>query len=249
MKPRLIICPGIAKSGTTTLWRVLEDNGVIGHVSNKETHYLSILYGKDYDEIYPTDIKVKFGTWLIQKNGFETYSLDNYVHYLKSITSPVDFSQTISNLPEHFLKEIRDVLLEHFRVKIIILYRDPVERLFSQCTNLSIETNRWGCETKSPIEFFYDCINKPAFQTLYNTVSSKFDRVFDDVLSLSMKKFYGSQKEHDRLAEFLEVPSINMLNRKDNATSYHSHKLSEKDIEIGKEKLKPSYEYYSTLIS
>ena len=57
MKPRLIICPGIAKSGTTTLWRVLEDNGVIGHVSNKETHYLSILYGKDYDEIYPTDIK------------------------------------------------------------------------------------------------------------------------------------------------------------------------------------------------
>ena len=140
-------------------------------------------------------------------------------------------------------------MLEHFRVKIIILYRDPVERLFSQCTNLSIETNRWGCETKSPIEFFYDCINKPAFQTLYNTVSSKFDRVFDDVLSLSMKKFYGSQKEHDRLAEFLEVPSINMLNRKDNATSYHSHKLSEKDIEIGKEKLKPSYEYYSTLIS
>ena len=138
MKPRLIICPGIAKSGTTTLWKVLEENGDIGHVANKETHYLSILYGKDYDEIYPTDIKVKFGTWLIQKNGFETYSLDNYIHYLKSISSPVDFSQSISNLPEHFLEEIRDVLLEHFRVKIIILYRDPVERLFSHCTNFSI---------------------------------------------------------------------------------------------------------------
>ena len=43
MKQDIIICPGIPKSGTTSLWKFLKLNDFSS--SEKESHYLTQLYG------------------------------------------------------------------------------------------------------------------------------------------------------------------------------------------------------------
>ena len=43
MKPKLFLCPGMAKSGTTTLWKLLDFNNLINDIEYKETHYLKML--------------------------------------------------------------------------------------------------------------------------------------------------------------------------------------------------------------
>ena len=43
MKPKLFLCAGMPKAGTTTLWKILEDKNLINDMNYKETHYLKIL--------------------------------------------------------------------------------------------------------------------------------------------------------------------------------------------------------------
>ena len=51
---RLILCPGIPRSGTTSLWTLLNENNIINGL-NKEIHYLAVLHN-NYDPMYPTQL-------------------------------------------------------------------------------------------------------------------------------------------------------------------------------------------------
>ena len=60
MKPKLFLCAGMSKSGTTTLWKLLNNYNLINNMRYKETHYLKMLCDMrdgNTDDIYPQDIK------------------------------------------------------------------------------------------------------------------------------------------------------------------------------------------------
>ena len=260
MKSKLFLCPGMAKSGTTTLWKLLYFNNLINNIEYKETHYLKVLCDMrdgNTDNIYPQEIKSSWANFLITRNREESgldipYSFKDYKRYLNQnlkdkSQAVADFSQTISILPEYFLKEIRDYLCDHFDVKIIILFRDPIKRLFSHCVNLSAEISGWHNKIKSPRELFFEYLELPQFQNLYVDVKSKFKKIFDNVIFLSTEKFYTNQTEHDRLSDFLEVPRIGMSNLYENATHYRDNTITYEDIKIATEKLLPSIEIYRQL--
>jgi len=263
MKPKLILCPGMARSGTTTLWSLLESNNIIDGSLHKETHYLKILCDMrdgNTDNIYPQHIKDLWINDLTIENkqlGFDLpYNFDDYKTYLyKNIVDESqcvpDFSQTISILPAYFLKEMRNNLCNDFDIRIVILFRDPIKRLFSHCVHLHRSgwfrvKDGWDNKIKPPRELFLDIINLPQFQNLYVEVKSKFDEIFDNVIFLSSEKFYTNQDEHDKLSNFLDVNRISVSKIHDNKTDYKDT-ITREDIELATKKLSPSIEIHRQL--
>ena len=67
-------------------------------------------------------------------------NIDTYVKYYKILWENVkhdykavmDFSNDLASLPLHFLVGILPVLKQHFNVKVLIIYRDPVRRHYSE---------------------------------------------------------------------------------------------------------------------
>lgn len=263
MKPKLILCPGMPRSGTTTLWSLLDSNNIIDGSLHKETHYLKMLCDMrdgNTDNIYPQYIKDMWINDLTIENkqlGFDLpYNFDDYKTYLyKNIVDEsqcvADFSQTISILPAYFLKEVRNNLCNDFDIRIVILFRDPIKRLFSHCFSLREGgwirlKNRWDNKIKSPREEFLDAINLPQFQNLYVDVKSKFEEIFDNVLFLSTEKFYTNQDDHDKLSNFLDVSRIGISNIHKNKTDYEVS-ITRGDIELATKKLFPSIEIHRQL--
>ena len=260
MKPKLFLCPGMAKSGTTTLWKILCNDNLINDMNYKETHYLKILCDLrdgNTDDIYPQDTKDLWKNYLLSRNkqayGFDLpYNFADYKCFLNrnlkdEFKSVADFSQTISILPEYFLEEVRDNLCDDFDIKIIILFREPIKRLWSHCVNLSYDIKGWHDIIKPPLELFYEYIDLPQFQNLYVDVKNKFEKIFDNVLFLSTEKFYTNQEEYYRLSEFLGISTLTSTNSYENKTFYDDNVLSSKVIEIATEKLLPSIEIYRQL--
>ena len=260
MKPKLFLCAGMPKAGTTTLWKILEDKNLINDMNYKETHYLKILCDLrdgNTDDIYPQDTKDLWKNYLVSRNK-QAFGLDlpyNFADYkcflnrnLKDkFQSVADFSQTVCILPEYFLEEVRDNLCDNFDIKIIILFREPIKRLWSHCVNLSYDINGWHNKIKPPLELFYEYIDLPQFQNLYVNVKNNFEKVFDNVLFLSTEKFFTSQTEHDWLSDFLGISTLTLTNSYENKTFYADNVLSSKVIEIAAEKLLPSIEIYRQL--
>ena len=231
MKPKLFLCAGMPKAGTTTLWKILEDKNLINDMNYKETHYLKILCDLrdgNTDDIYPQDTKDLWKNYLVSRNkqayGFDLpYNFADYKCFLNrnikdKFQSVADFSQTVCILPEYFLEEVRDNLCDNFDIKIIILFREPIKRLWSHCVNLSYDINGWHNKIKPPLELFYEYIELPQFQNLYVNVKNNFEKVFDNVLFLSTEKFFTSQTEHDRLSDFLGISTLTLTNSYENKT-------------------------------
>ena len=266
MKPKLFLCAGMPKSGTTTLWRLLDNNNLINNIRYKETHYLKMLCDMrdgNSDDIYPQDVKDSWANFLLKRNkdysGLDVpYSFKDYKLYLNKnlkdkSQAVADFSQTICILPEYFLEEIRDNLCDDFDVRVVILFREPIKRLWLHCATLS---------DKPPLELFYKYIELSQFQNLYVDVKNKFEKVFDNVILLSTEKFYTNQTEYDRLSDFLGIPrleksnvsqlkcgyiSMTLKNLYENKSLYGDKTLTDKDIERATHKLLPSIKIYQQL--
>ena len=235
----LILCPGLPRSGSTSLWRLLSSND--GSV--KEPHYLFGLYNFDstYPLLYPYEIVEEHKRYILERNKMRfnldlPYSFNDYTHYISK--GLLDFSQSYWLLSEDYLKEIKQSL-PNFNIKIVLLYREPVQRLYSYCNMIY---NDWNCNG-SPRELFdkyiYEC------GTLYSDIDDKFRRVFDEVISLSTEKFFGSQKECNRLTDFLEMKNIAMFDIHENFMDYEP--LSGEDIKRSQEILRSSCDFHATI--
>ena len=236
MKQTLVLCPGLPRSGTTSLWKLLGLQGF------KEPHYLSVLANEtDYPSFYPESMSERFCNRMIGMNErrlklYPPYSLDTYSEYITQ--QPFDFSQSYRRISERFLEKIKESL--DCNIKIILLFREPVARLYSYSHLLSKD---WG--VGSPREVFNYYINSKECQTLYSDVNDKFRRVFDDVICLSTEKFFGSQKECNRLTDFLEMKNIEMINIHENHATYEL--LGRDDIKRAKELLRPSCDFHAKI--
>ena len=236
MKQTLVLCPGLPRSGSTSLWTLLGLQGV------KEPQYLSVLANEtDHPSFYPASMRERFCNYMIGLNEqrlklYPPYSLDTYFEYITQ--QPFDFSQSYWWISERFLRKIKESL--DCNIKIILLFREPVARLYSYSHLMAHEWSK-----SSPLEIFYYYINNKECQTLYSDVNDKFRRVFDEVICLSTEKFFGNQQECNRLTDFIEMKNIEMVNIHENFMDYEP--LSGEDIKRAQELLRSSCEFHAKL--
>lgn len=249
----MIICPGIPRSGTTSLWKMLHDSKIIEGLC-KEIHYLSIMHHDNIpndDQMYPLKLVEQHKLYVTHENqkiGFsQPYNLNNYVSYLDSYAKPFDFSQSYFLLPEDYLRKINEDLRCHFDIKVILMYREPIQRLISYIGMVHHDAGFFGIKVKEKKDLFLEYINNPKLQTLYRDVKEKFERVFDNVICLTTEDFFINQQKQDKLKKFLEVSEIKTLSNPQNVRNY-KFELHNNYIELANTKLKDSIDFYTTLL-
>ena len=246
----IVLCPGMPRSGTTSLSRL------IPNIVNKEPQYLFGLYNFNscYPDLYPKEMVDAHINLIYQMNKMQInleppYSFEDYSKYISENT--YDFSQSTWLLTEEQLIEIKNSLSQ-FNIKIVLMFREPVSRLWSYCNMicdtipsliefLDFNGTDWN-SSKTPKELFDDYVTKC---DIYEDVFNKFNNVFDEVLCLSTEKFFGSQEECDKLTDFLEIDKIVMTNQFSNFLNYDT--LDESELQTYQGLLKKSYDFHKNL--
>ena len=208
----IVLCPGLPRSGTTSLSRLIANDVY------KEPQYLFGLYDFDscYPELYPKEVIDTHVKFILNENrtilNLDTpYSFNDYSKYISK--NKYDFSQTTWLLTEQQLIQIKNSLSQ-FNIKIILMFREPVSRLWSYCNMICEDWNT----SSSPKQLFDEYITKC---DIYVDIFDKFNNVFNDVLCLSTEEFFGSQEECNKLTDFLEIDRIVMINRVSNDYDYN----------------------------
>ena len=232
----IVLCPGMPRSGTTSLSRL------IPNIVNKEPQYLFGLYNFNscYPDLYPKEMVDAHINLIYQMNKMQInleppYSFEDYSKYISENT--YDFSQSTWLLTEEQLIEIKNSL-SNFNIKIILMFREPVSRLWSYCNMICQDWNT----SSTPKQLFDEYVTKC---DIYVDIFNKFNNVFDEVLCLSTEKFFGSQEECDKLTDFLEIDRIVMTNEFSNSIDYDT--LDESELQTYQGLLKKSYNFHKSL--
>ena len=131
-KPLFVICVGTGWSATTPLYYTLQD-AKIANAFIKESNILCP--NLDFSEKYK-----------VTKNPvYLDPTVDNYItflhEYYQSISDEYrgvcDFTTSYATLPPDIISTFADKLKDNFNVKILMIFRDPVRRLFSHISHLS----------------------------------------------------------------------------------------------------------------
>jgi len=161
MKPKLIICAGIGWAATRSIMLSLP---TCNHGICKEDHLLdelnhkNILLSKYTGELksIKTARQLKDAVNRMKKYNYPRDIWDNvtlskyitlYKNNAKGFDGVTDFTNANQKLPLDFLVEIKQKLEEHFDIKVIMIFRNPVRRLFSECC--AWYNNKW-VKTKQP---------------------------------------------------------------------------------------------------
>ena len=243
-KLSLTLCPGLPRSGTTSLWNML--SGKFFDIPCKEPHFLTVLSEDKTDSptFFPKEYKERYHQYVYESNKQyininPPYSLELYKSYIKNYS--YDFSQSYWYIAEDYLREVKKSLSD-VDIKVILLYRDPVQRLFSLCNLLY---HNWNLDI-SPIELYYLSLDRDDTINLYSNLFQKYKNVFQKVICLKTESFFNSLEEQQKLLKFLDLPSSNLKSVYVNESNV-CNQLSDEDIAVGKQKLKPSYDFYHSL--
>ena len=208
----LLLNFGTAYSATSPLWRTLQDDTKYLHTGHrKKTHWLWLLRNQD------TNVERKFvltpepSAQVSSRQHIkftkeeEDYffslptSIEKYIQYYKrhwdyldgEFRSMGDFCNKMAVADEEYLCYLRDKLSEHFDVKITLIFRDPVRKIWSEArTEYSRMYNKKGGIRRS---------------ALYGEVYEKYARVFGEerVLPMVMERIWEDPSE---LSDFLGHP-------------------------------------------
>ena len=131
-KPLFVICVGTGWSATTPLYYTLQD-AKIANAFIKESNILCP--NLDFSEKYK-----------VTKNlVYLDPTVDNYITFLHEYYQSIadeyrgvcDFTTSYATLPPDIISTFADKLKDNFNVKILMIFRDPVRRLFSHISHLS----------------------------------------------------------------------------------------------------------------
>lgn len=131
-KPLFVICVGTGWSATTPLYYTLQD-AKIASAFIKESNILCP--NLDFSEKYK-----------VTKNPvYLDPTVDNYITFLHEYYQSIadeyrgvcDFTTSYATLPPDIISTFADKLKDNFNVKILMIFRDPVRRLFSHISHLS----------------------------------------------------------------------------------------------------------------
>ena len=154
MKPKLLFGTGIGWSATTPLYETLRSHKIINSGISKEPETLDWIANRDpytwkykrspkYNEYIrrKSESKLRNSKLLFSKDT----TLDNFVEYYKLLSKDdrpnvCDFSNNNAKRNHRFIAELAPTLKENFDVKVIMIFRDPVRRGYSE-TSSHYKTN------------------------------------------------------------------------------------------------------------
>ena len=211
-KPLFVICVGTGWSATTPLYYTLQD-AKIANAFIKESNILCP--NLDFSEKYKAT-----------KNPvYLNPTVDNYITFLHEYYQSIadeyrgvcDFTTSYATLPPDIISTFADKLKDNFNVKILMIFRDPVRRLFSHISHLSNSSpNAFLKEIlfylrKIPNELVYPTQNynyklknfEPFLFANYQLIHDTWRSFFDTHYIIMEDLWAGRNNELERLNTFL----------------------------------------------
>jgi len=266
MKPILHINAGVGWSATKPLCYTLDDVGYAvcpNRGKTTECNLLYYLYERQYKPVHANfywhTLHKHRGLDFVRKNT----TLDWYIEYIKSHIVKThkgvsDFSNSNTDLPLYFLKQIAPVLEKEFDVRVTTIWRNPVRRSYSQMSAWYKE--KWNDSyEKYPdsITYWRSQLDRPShllpdYVKVYNTWSSAFKKVYPVIMEevwenpSNLSKFIGHKIEKMHANVYYpergtQRPEIQGL--KDQWSS-DLQDLTEEDLQYGRNKLDWIYRNY-----
>lgn len=179
MKQRIdFIVAGIQKCGTTALYRLLRQHPILVGSGPKEPHFFSRHGGTELTE---EQIETYHGAWLKKTDRFESDKL-----YFEA---SADSCFLRGRAGKSFFDPLPYVKAYNPEIKIITLFRDPVERYYSEWSMLRRkreEGKRWGTDL-SFLEFFDRSMKRwntvgydqHLYHGCYASISLRLKKLFD----------------------------------------------------------------------
>ena len=214
MKPKLIICAGIGWAATRSIMFSLP---TCNHGICKEDHLLDELSHKSVLLSIKTASQLKDAVNRKKKYDYPEDIWDNvtlskyinlYKNNAKGYDAVTDFTNANQKLPMNFLVEIKQRLEDNFHIKVIMIFRNPVRRLFSECCTWY--NNKW-VETEQPTakDYFMEVLD-----TGSPTKSENYTYHFDNWKiagynphPIIMEDLYTPESNAlQELKDYLEVP-------------------------------------------
>ena len=266
MKPILHINAGVGWSATKPLCYTLDDVGYAvcpNRGKTTECNLLYYLYERQYKPVHANfywhTLHKHRGLDFVRKNT----TLDWYIEYIKSHIVKThkgvsDFSNSNTDLPLYFLKQIAPILEKEFDVRVTTIWRNPVRRSYSQMSAWYKE--KWNDSyEKYPdsITYWRSQLDRPShllpdYVKVYNTWSSAFKKVYPVIMEevwenpSDLSKFIGHKIEKMHANVYYpergtQRPEIQGL--KDQWSS-DLQDLTEEDLQYGRNKLDWIYRNY-----
>ena len=263
MKPILHLNAGVGWSATKPLCDTLSDIGYAicpNREHTTECNVLYYLYEKQYKPVHANfywhTVHKKRGLDFVIKNT----TLEWYIDYIKSHIVDThkgvsDFSNSNTDLPAYFLKQIAPVLEEEFDVRVTTIWRHPVRRSYSQMSawyfkkwNDSYEKypdsiTYWRSQLERPSHLL------PDYVEVYKSWSSAFKNVYPVIMEETwedpseLSDFLGCKI--DKMSQNLYFPEqgTNMPHIEGLEHQWQSdmQDLTEEDLHYGRNRLEWVY--------
>ena len=234
MKPSFVISVGAGWSATTPLWYTLQvDNQFVHAGLEKESKYLDSIIRpvKKYNVIEKIRHRnkgfhkdrlpqVKNDIFLTQEDIIAftkpPFTLDKYITYYRRLWETLqendcsyqgvsDFSNVNAWLPKKFCYEVVERLSEYFDVKVLLIVRDPIRRLWSEIGGYWswYSTRQWKSEEEHN-QLFFDFIQEDHMN--YFNIIEKWEKICPFHVIIMEQLWEGDQqdKEKKRLSDFLD---------------------------------------------
>ena len=254
---------GVGWSATKPLCDTLSDVGYAicpNRQHTTECNVLYYLYEKRYKPVHANfywhTVHKKRGLDFVIKNT----TLDWYIDYIKShiVDSHLgvsDFSNSNTDLPAYFLKQIAPVLEEEFDVRVTTIWRHPVRRSYSQIS--AWYSNKWDDSHErypDSITYWRSQLERPShllpdYVEVYNSWSSAFKNVYPVIMEETwedpseLSDFLGCKI--DKMSENLYFPErgTNMPHIEGLEHQWQSdmQDLTEEDLQYGRNQLEWVY--------
>ena len=235
-----MISVGTGWSATTPLWYTLQvDNQFVHSGLEKESKYLdSILRPvKKYNVIEKIRLRnkgfhkdrlpqVKNDIFLTQEDIIAftkpPFTLDKYITYYRRLWETLqendcsyqgvsDFSNVNAWLPEKFCYEVVERLSEYFDVKVLLIVRDPIRRLWSEMGGYwDPDSPRQWENIEEYKKMFFDHVNWGHLH--YLRIIEKWERVAPTHVIIMEQLWEGDEQEREkqRLSDFLDYDIKNI---------------------------------------
>ena len=152
---------------------------------------------------------------LFQKPTLDTYIKYYTRHYqrVKHEYSYVhDFSNSNAFLPVSFLQKIAPVLKKHFKIKVLIIFRDPVRRLYSELSHHYKNSHILQKKYMSSKDYFYSYLTIGNYSMNCEFVKRiKYYKSNFSTLSIVSEDLWGGKNDQlAKLSNFLHFDIKNL---------------------------------------
>lgn len=241
MKPNFILGVGCQKGGTTWLDHYLRAHPEVRMAPVKEMHifdavFMPELYGVFYQqalaglqrELSKIPGEKRFDAKLnpVLAERMERlhlyHDLDEYpIYFARLAESGKDgggdirlvgeITPSYSALSAEQFKQIRELLNEHFNIRVVFLMRDPIDRIWSSRQMLVRKLSRMGRTDISTDVLFRDTFadDKVLVRTAYERTIEHLERAFRaDELYFGFYETLFTEAEMSRLCAFLGITQV-----------------------------------------